>query len=87
MKPVTQQSAVELLALLNESKISPLELADEYIGQIESLNPRLNALIDFDADRVREQDACSGALKRAARPAVRAADDHQVVNFCRWLPL
>ncbi len=40
MKPVTQQSAVELLALLRESKISPLELADEYIAQIERLNPQ-----------------------------------------------
>ena len=40
MKPVTQQSAVELLALLRESQISPLELANEYIGQIERLNPR-----------------------------------------------
>ena len=55
MKPVTQQSAVELLKLLRESKISPLELANEYIGQIERLNPRLNALVDFDPERVREQ--------------------------------
>jgi len=54
MKPVTQQSAVELLALLRESKISPLELANEYIGQIERINPRLNAVIDFDAERVRQ---------------------------------
>ena len=55
MKPVTQQSAVELLALLRESKISPSELANEYITQIERLNPRLNALVDFDAERVRQQ--------------------------------
>jgi Asp-tRNA(Asn)/Glu-tRNA(Gln) amidotransferase A subunit family amidase len=55
MKPVTQQSAGELLKLLRESKISPLELANEYIGQIERLNPSLNALVDFDAERVREQ--------------------------------
>jgi Asp-tRNA(Asn)/Glu-tRNA(Gln) amidotransferase A subunit family amidase len=55
MKPVTQQSAVELLRLLRESRISPLELANEYIGQIERLNPRLNAIVDFDPERVREQ--------------------------------
>ena len=55
MKPVTQQSAAELLALLRESKISPLELANEYIAQIGRLNPRLNVLVDFDAERVREQ--------------------------------
>jgi len=67
MKPVTQQSAVELLALLRESKISPLELANEYIGQIERLNPTLNALVDFDADRVRAQ-ANAAAAKRPRGP-------------------
>jgi len=67
MKPVTQQSAVELLALLRESKISPLELANEYIGQIERLNPTLNALVDFDADRVRAQ-ASAAAAKRPRGP-------------------
>lgn len=55
MKPVTQQSAAELLRLLNQSRISPLELADEYIAQIERLNPKLNALVDFDAERIRRQ--------------------------------
>jgi len=65
MKLVTQQSAVELLALLRESKLSPLELASEYIAQIERLNPRLNALVDFDAERVREQ---ARALERAKGP-------------------
>ena len=65
MKPVTQQSAVELLALLHESKISPQELAEEYIGQIERLNPRLNALVDFDAERVREQ---ARAAERSPAP-------------------
>ncbi len=40
MKPVTQQSASELLVLLRTNKISALELADEYIRQIERLNPQ-----------------------------------------------
>ena len=65
MKPVTQQSAVELLALLRESRISPLELANEYIGQVERLNPMLNALIDFDPERVREQ---ARAAERSKAP-------------------
>jgi amidase len=47
--------AVELLSMLRRGQISPLELAGEYIRQIERLNPRLNALVDFDAERVREQ--------------------------------
>jgi Asp-tRNA(Asn)/Glu-tRNA(Gln) amidotransferase A subunit family amidase len=55
MKPVTQQSACELLALLGTKKISALELADEYIRQIERLNPQINALVDFDPERVLKQ--------------------------------
>jgi Asp-tRNA(Asn)/Glu-tRNA(Gln) amidotransferase A subunit family amidase len=66
MKPVTQQSACELLKLLRTKKISSLELADEYIRQIERLNPLINALVDFDPERVREQaraiDHTSGTL-------------------------
>jgi Asp-tRNA(Asn)/Glu-tRNA(Gln) amidotransferase A subunit family amidase len=55
MKPVTQRSARDLLLLLRTKKISALELADEYIRQIERLNPQINALVDFEAERVREQ--------------------------------
>jgi Asp-tRNA(Asn)/Glu-tRNA(Gln) amidotransferase A subunit family amidase len=48
-------SATEQLALLRQKKISSLELAEEHIRQIERLNPQLNALVDFDTERVREQ--------------------------------
>ena len=65
MKPVTQQSCIELARLLRESKISATELANEYIDQIERLNPLLNALIDFDAERVREQ---ARAAERSKAP-------------------
>lgn len=61
---VTLLSAVEQLALLEQRKISPLELANEYLDQIERVNPLLNAIIDFDAERVRSQarEARFGAL-------------------------
>ena len=55
MSEITHQSAVKQLALLREGKISPLELAEEHIRAIERMNPRLNAIVDFDADQVREQ--------------------------------
>jgi len=55
LKPVTQQSASELLVLLRTKKISSLELADEYVRQIDRLNPQINALVDFDPERVRQQ--------------------------------
>ena len=59
MRPLTQQSAVELLALLRARNISALELAEEYIRQVERLNPQINALVDFDGDRVRDQARAS----------------------------
>ena len=60
MSDVVLRSAVEMLELLRARKISPLELAEEHIRQIDRLNPQLNALIDFDADRVRAQAAALG---------------------------
>src|ERR1700761_3477741 len=55
MNGLTVMPAVELLSMLRRGQISPLELAGEYIQQIERLNPELHALVDFDADRVRTQ--------------------------------
>jgi amidase len=43
------------LELLRTREISVLDLAEAHIGQIERLNPQLNALVDFDAERVRDQ--------------------------------
>lgn len=55
MSSITIRPAVELLAMLRGGEISPLELTDEHIRQIDRLNPRLNALIDFYPERVRGQ--------------------------------
>src|SRR6201987_2047616 len=55
MNGITVLPAVELLAMLRRKQISPLELAEDYIQQIERLNPQLHALVDFDGERVREQ--------------------------------
>ncbi|HEY1499574.1 MAG TPA: amidase [Acidobacteriaceae bacterium] len=53
--PVTLLPAIEQLALLRQHTITPLELANEHIAQIERLNPGLNAFADFDAQRVHAQ--------------------------------
>ncbi|HTV05062.1 MAG TPA: amidase [Acidobacteriaceae bacterium] len=60
---IALQPAVEQLALLRRGEISALELAEEHIRRIERLNPVLNALVDFDAERVRAQ-----ARKRQTGP-------------------
>ena len=70
MSDVVLGSAVRQLELLKSGAISAVELAEAHIRQIERLNPRLNALVDFDAERVRERarkhDAWRGT--RARRP-------------------
>jgi Asp-tRNA(Asn)/Glu-tRNA(Gln) amidotransferase A subunit family amidase len=48
-------SATQLLKSLREKQFSPLELAEEHIRAIEQLNPQLNAIVDFDSERVRAQ--------------------------------
>jgi Asp-tRNA(Asn)/Glu-tRNA(Gln) amidotransferase A subunit family amidase len=62
---LTVLPAVELLSMLKRGQISVPELAEEYIGQIERLNPQLRALVDFDAERVREQAV---ALENSSGP-------------------
>ncbi|HEY1963932.1 MAG TPA: amidase [Acidobacteriaceae bacterium] len=65
---VTLLPAVAQLVLLEQRKISPLELAEEHIRQIERLNPALNAIIDFDAEQVRSQARKAGAGGLAGLP-------------------
>jgi amidase len=55
--PLTLLPATEQLALLRRRAITPRELADEHISQIQRLDPQLNALVDFDPQRVRAQAA------------------------------
>ena len=65
MTHLTTRPAVDLLALLQSNQISPLELADEFIRQIQQRNPQLNALVDFDPERVRRQ---AKALESSPHP-------------------
>jgi amidase len=47
------KSAARQLDLLRSGELSVVEVAEAHIHQIEELNPVLNALVDFDAERVR----------------------------------
>jgi len=49
---VPAQRQLELIA---RREISVADLADAHIAQIDRLNPKLNAIVDFDAGRVRAQ--------------------------------
>jgi amidase len=53
MTDVVLEPAMRQLELLRTNAISVTELAEAHILQIERLNPKLNALVDFDPDKVR----------------------------------
>src|ERR1700722_2460360 len=68
MSDLVLQSATRQLELLRTRAVSVVELAEAHIRQIEWLNPTLNALVDFDAERVleraRKHDAWRGTHAR-----------------------
>ncbi|MDE3161848.1 MAG: amidase, partial [Acidobacteriota bacterium] len=55
MNDLVLQPATQQLQMLQARSVSVVELAEAHIRQIERLNPKLNALVDFDANRVRVQ--------------------------------
>ncbi len=55
MSDVVFAPAVRQLELLRTGQLSVVELAEAHIRQIEKINPVLNALVDFNAERVRTQ--------------------------------
>jgi Asp-tRNA(Asn)/Glu-tRNA(Gln) amidotransferase A subunit family amidase len=57
MTDLTFLSAVEMNLQVRARKISPMELADTHLAKIERLNPKLNAFVQVDPERVRRQ-AC-----------------------------
>ncbi len=65
MSDLTFLPAVEMARQIREKKISPVELVDAHLAKSERLNPKLNAFVHVDADRVRRdaRDAETAAMK------------------------
>jgi Asp-tRNA(Asn)/Glu-tRNA(Gln) amidotransferase A subunit family amidase len=53
MGDLTFLSAVSMARQIREKKISPVELAEAHLAKIELLNPKLNAFVHVDMDRVK----------------------------------
>ena len=53
MGDLTFLSAVRMAQQVRERQISPVELADAHLAKIERLNPKLNAFVHVDTERVR----------------------------------
>lgn len=49
------QSAKDLTAALRDKQISSTELLELYLGRVEKLNPRLNAVVTLDEERARRR--------------------------------
>ena len=53
MSDLTFLPAVVMAEQIRKKKISPIELVDAHLRQIEKLNPKLNAFVQVDAERAR----------------------------------
>jgi Asp-tRNA(Asn)/Glu-tRNA(Gln) amidotransferase A subunit family amidase len=62
MSELTFLSAVSMAEQIRQKKISPVELIDAHLAQIEKLNPRLNAFVQMDTEGARRQ-ACEAEVK------------------------
>jgi Asp-tRNA(Asn)/Glu-tRNA(Gln) amidotransferase A subunit family amidase len=53
MSALTFLPAVSMAEQIRKKKISPVELVEAHLAQIEKLNPKLNAFVQLDAERAR----------------------------------
>ncbi|MFM0758340.1 amidase [Paraburkholderia strydomiana] len=74
---LVSQSAVELRRLIGDKSISPVELLDACIHQIEKLNPAVNAIAA----------TCFDAARRSARAAEQDVMNGKELGLLHGLPL
>jgi len=67
MDELTFLPAVTMAQQIREKKISPVELADAHLSKIERLNPKLNAFVQVDAERVRREARAAEAAVTSGR--------------------
>ncbi len=65
MRDLTFLPAVVMAQQIREKRISPVELVEAHLAKIERLNPKLNAFVHVDTERVRrEATAAEAAVMR-----------------------
>ena len=55
MNDLTSLTATEIARRVREKKISPVQVVDAHLAKIDRLNPKLNAFVHVDAERVRRE--------------------------------
>jgi Asp-tRNA(Asn)/Glu-tRNA(Gln) amidotransferase A subunit family amidase len=68
MTDLTFLPAVVMAQKIREKKISPVELAAAHLAKIEKLNPRLNAFVHVDSERVLREARAAEAAVTGGRP-------------------
>jgi Asp-tRNA(Asn)/Glu-tRNA(Gln) amidotransferase A subunit family amidase len=69
--------AVVLAKQIRQKKLSPVEVVEEHLKQIDELNPKLNAFVHMDAERARQ----------AARNAERAVTEKKTLGPLHGVPI
>jgi Asp-tRNA(Asn)/Glu-tRNA(Gln) amidotransferase A subunit family amidase len=66
MSRLTFLPVVVMAEQIRKKKLSPIELVEAHLAQIEKLNPKLNAFVQVDADRARRaaHDAESAVIQK-----------------------
>jgi Asp-tRNA(Asn)/Glu-tRNA(Gln) amidotransferase A subunit family amidase len=77
MNELTFLSAATMAEQIRKKKISPIELVNAHLAQIERLNPALNAFVQVDAERARQ----------AARRAESAVMSEAVLGPLHGVPI
>ncbi len=67
MRDLTFLPAVTLAQHIREKKVSAVEVAEAHLEKIERLNPRLNAFVEVDAERVRREARDADAAVTSGR--------------------
>ena len=65
---LTSLSAIQIAELVRQRSISPVELVKAHLGQIERLNPKLNAFVQVDAERALQS-------ARVAEETIRSGEE------------
>lgn len=68
MRELTLLPAVTLAQYIREQKVPTLEVAEAHLEKIARLNPRLNAFVEVDAERVRREARDADAAAKSGKP-------------------
>lgn len=80
MDELNFESLVEMADMVRAKKISPVELAEAHLKQIERVNPKLNAIVSMDDGRIRGQ-------AKAAEAAAVARSGNGLLGPLHGVPL